>query len=90
MCRITCSKAGISSGRRRLRSVSSVPAELARPCSRALGSRENPAHSTAMTALLALPTALCEPSDGGLVAALALRSGVPTETLGTVLQHGQR
>lgn len=72
------------------RECPAFPPNLARPCSRALGSRENPAHSTAMTALLALPTALCEPSDGGLVAALALRSGVPTETLGTVLQHGQR
>ena len=31
---------------------------------------------------------LCAPSDG-VVAALALRAGVRTETLGTVLQHGQ-
>jgi hypothetical protein len=31
---------------------------------------------------------LCAPSNG-VVAALALRAGVRTETLGTVLQHGQ-
>ena len=36
------------------------------------------------------PAALCAPSDGGLVAGLALRAGVPTETLGTVQRRCQR